>query len=127
MVLPATTCEHFCGIIAWKRHRGRKRCTFDIFGRVLPVGLSVYTAPTRSGNCLSPPESNCPTLPPPAHTGKQPFTDASSASLGRRKSVETFFSGEATGAALGHMFNTLDFGIRQSVPVAYSATYLLLL
>lgn len=38
-----------------------------------------------------------------------------------------FFAGEATGAAMGHMFNTLDFAIRQSMPVAYPATYLLLL
>lgn len=38
--------------------------------------------------------------------------------------MKKLFSAEATGAAMGHMFNTLDFAIRQSVPVAYSATYL---
>lgn len=88
--LSATICEHFCGIISWKRDHGRKKWTFDI-----SVGFASWSSrhatPTGSGNCLSPPESNCPTLPPAAHTGKQPFMDASSASQGRRKSEETFF------------------------------------
>lgn len=51
--------------------------------------------------------------------------DVSSASHVRRESEETF-SGEATGAGMGHMFNTLDFAVRQGLHVAYSATYLLL-